>query len=673
MKKIFLQVFICLMCFSAINAQINYSDDFEAYAAGTTIVTNNPTNWRTWGSTAGGAADDAYITDQFAASGKNSIKIKATSDNGGPEDIILKIGNNMKAGTIDVSWNMLVAEGKVGYFNFQTTPNPGTGWAMEFFMNKDGSIDVVTNSKPFSNRLSYNPGKWFNFRVVIDASNNIWQVYIDGECKGVFRNNLTTVSSIDFFAIANGEYYIDDVVLNSDANDVKVYSGVEAGIMNLNITEGIQIAGTNIKTSVQLYNVGADTITSIEYSIKNGGDVIEEKLEGLSLAPNKSQNIAIPTAIKLADGDNALILTLTKINGKEDELSCNNILNASAYAVQPAKNRKVLLEEGTGTWCGWCPRGAVFLSQIYPSYDGYLVPIAVHNGDPMTVSTYDKEVTSFNGFTGFPGMIVDRRIVVDPSAALAPGLGYLREEPDATLLIGATEPEGDGSMKVSVSLDYLNEVPKGYSVVLTIVEDQVKGSTAQYNQANYYSGGGSGQMGGYENLPNPVPAAQMVYEHVARTHDHSVKNMDAYPAGEKAVLNYTVKLNSDWNQDEIKIVAFLLNTANQVSNVDGVTLKDAYNNGFVSSTKEKILVNSGLTVYPNPVQGTTTIAINLDKPTDVTTNILDAMGRIVLTKNYGKQNGHAVMNLDVNNLAPGSYTVLVRTTDGIATHKMVVQ
>lgn len=93
----------------------------------------------------------------------------------------------------------------------------------------------------------------------------------------------------------------------------------------------------------------------------------------------------------------------------------------------------------------------------------------------------------------------------------------------------------------------------------------------------------------------------------------------------------------------------------------------------MSSTKEKILVNSGLTVYPNPVQGTTTIAINLDKPTDVTTNILDAIGRIVLTKNYGKQNGHAVMNLDVNNLAPGSYTVLVRTTDGIATHKMVVQ
>lgn len=672
MKKIFLQVFICLMCFSAVNAQIDYSDDFESYAPGTTVVTNNPTNWRTWGSTTGGAVDDAYITDQFAASGTNSIKIKATSPDGGPEDLLLKIGNNMKAGTIDVSWNMLVAEGKVGYFNFQTTPNPGTGWAMEFFMNKDGSIDVVTNSKPFSNRLRYTPGKWFNFRALIDASNNLWQIFIDGECQGTFRNALTTVSTIDFFAIANGEYYLDDVVLRSDEADVKVYNGVEAGIMNMAITEGIQIAGTDVHTGVQLYNVGTDTITSIEYNLKNGSDEINEKIEDLSLAPGKSQSISIPAAIKLADGDNNIILNLTKINGKDDELSCNNVLDASAYAVTPAKHRKVLLEEGTGTWCGWCPRGAVFLKLIYPSYEGYFVPIAVHNGDIMTVTTYDKEITSFNGFTGFPGMIVDRREVTDPSTALAPGLGYLREVPDATLLIGATEPDVDGNMNVSVSIDYLKDVSKGFSVVLSVVEDQVTGTTAQYNQANYYSGGNNGQMGGYESLPNPVPAAKMVYEHVARTHDHTVKSMAKQTSGDQVVLNYTVKLNPDWKKDNMKIVAFLLNASNSVSNINDASLEDAFKNGYVTSATERILVDAGLTVYPNPAQGATTLAMNLKNPVNVTANVIDAMGRIVLTKNFGNQHGHAVMSLDVNNLAPGAYTVLVRTEEGIATHKLVI-
>ncbi len=672
MKKIFLQVFICLMCFTAVNAQIDYSDDFEAYAAGSTVVTNNPINWRTWGSTTGGAVDDAFITDQVAASGKNSIKIKATSSDGGPEDLILKLGNSVKAGSIDVSWNMLVAEGKVGYFNFQSTANPGTGWAMEFFMNEDGTIDVVSNSKAFTNRLSYTPGKWFNFRAVIDASNNLWQIYIDGECRGTFRNALTSVSSIDFFAISGGEYYLDDVVVKTDVTDVKVYDGVEAGLMNLDITEGIQIAGTDVKTGVVLYNIGTDTITSVEYALQNGSDVIEEKIDNLNLAPKSNKTLSIPTAIKLADGNNELVLTLTKVNDEEIDLSCHNSLKATANAVQPAKNRKVLLEEGTGTWCGWCPRGAVFLKLIYPSYKGYMVPIAVHNGDIMTVTTYDKEVTTFNGFTGFPGMIVDRRGVTDPSAALAPGLGYLREEPDATLLIGATEPDVDGNMNISVSVDYLKDIPKGYSMVLSVVEDQVKGTTSQYNQANYYSGGGSGQMGGYENLPNPVPAAQMVYEHVARTHDHSVKNMAEYKADDQAIINYSVKLNSDWKKDDIKIVAILLNGQNQVSNVNDASIEDAVNNGFVTSATERILVDAGFTVYPNPAQGATTLAMDLKTPANVTANVIDAMGRIVLTKNFGNQHGHAVMSLDVNKLAPGAYTVLVRTEEGIATHKLVI-
>jgi hypothetical protein len=40
---------------------------------------------------------------------------------------------------------------------------------------------------------------------------------------------------------------------------------------------------------------------------------------------------------------------------------------------------------------------------------------------------------------------------------------------------------------------------------------------AGWSQSNAYAGGGSGEMGGFEILPNPVPASQMVYDHVART------------------------------------------------------------------------------------------------------------------------------------------------------------
>ena len=55
-----------------------------------------------------------------------------------------------------------------------------------------------------------------------------------------------------------------------------------------------------------------------------------------------------------------------------------------------------------------------------------------------------------------------------------------------------------------------------YVSIAVVVEDGVRGTGSGYNQVNAYSGGANGPMGNYHNLPNPVPAAQMVYDHVAR-------------------------------------------------------------------------------------------------------------------------------------------------------------
>ena len=51
---------------------------------------------------------------------------------------------------------------------------------------------------------------------------------------------------------------------------------------------------------------------------------------------------------------------------------------------------RVVGEEATGTWCGWCPRGAVALNWMDHDYEGYWQGIAVHNGDPMSDADYDN-------------------------------------------------------------------------------------------------------------------------------------------------------------------------------------------------------------------------------------------------------------------------------------------
>ncbi len=50
----------------------------------------------------------------------------------------------------------------------------------------------------------------------------------------------------------------------------------------------------DIKTAATLYNVGKDTITSIEYTISGGSGSETKTLEGLKLAPKKNLSIAIP-------------------------------------------------------------------------------------------------------------------------------------------------------------------------------------------------------------------------------------------------------------------------------------------------------------------------------------------------------------------------------------------
>jgi hypothetical protein len=71
----------------------------------------------------------------------------------------------------------------------------------------------------------------------------------------------------------------------------------------------------------------------------------------------------------------------------------NNTLSANATTLTSIPEKFTVGEEKTGSWCGWCPRGAVALAQMEttPNFIG----IAVHNADPMTISSYDGGIGTY--------------------------------------------------------------------------------------------------------------------------------------------------------------------------------------------------------------------------------------------------------------------------------------
>ena len=670
MKKL-KQLFFALLCLTTFNvvAQDSYFENFDTLAPGSLVGRELAPVWRTWSSPNGGGSEDAKVTTERSFSPNNSVRIKNTVPNGGPEDLVLNLGGRRTTGTMRMGWKVFIPQDSGAYWNFQSTTNPGDSFAMELLVTTDGVLNINAGGAWNAKTIPFPIGEWVDFKAEVDIDNNLWTFFVNDVCGGVYRSSLRGLASVDFFAISGGSYFLDDVFYEYSP-DVKTFD-VEGGILNLVVTGGRQIAGEEIGFRGTFYNAGRDTITQIVYAVNNSGTTVYDTID-VTILPRRSLTINLPLAVALVDGNNNLNIDIVSVNGQTDAVGCNNNMSAVVFAVEPAEHRKVLLEEGTGTWCGWCPRGAVFLDFISPLYDEYLIPIAVHNQDPMVVTAYDQRVGSFPGFTGYPGMIVDRREVQDPSTSLAPALRYLKEEPGAIITIGARKNDADSTkLDVSVTFNFLKDIPAGYGMLLTLSENGVKGTTAGYNQANYYSGGNSGAMGGYENRPNPVPAAQMVYDHVARTYDVR-SGFAAYSAGDSLTANFTIAMNSGWKQENIKIVAALLENTGKVSNANDATIADAEEQGYTLRNKEGFITSADLQVYPNPASGIASVALSLANSSDINILLIDAQGRTVSQQQYSRLSGDVVIPVSVADLTPGIYTVLARTSSGLATTKLTI-
>ena len=95
--------------------------------------------------------------------------------------------------------------------------------------------------------------------------------------------------------------------------------------------------------------------------------------------------------ITLIAGSNPLTFTISNVNGAGADGDANdNVGTININPIVPAAGKMVVSEEGTGTWCGWCVRGAVYMDLMAAKYSNYWAGIAVHNGDPMVVATYDS-------------------------------------------------------------------------------------------------------------------------------------------------------------------------------------------------------------------------------------------------------------------------------------------
>lgn len=250
-------------------------------------------------------------------------------------------------------------------------------------------------------------------------------------------------------------------------------------------------AGT---VTVTLANHGTSPVSSIDYSYEvaglQGTGHLDLK-EPIEAQYNKVGKVELTLPAITERGAYTLNLNITKVNGVDNaDPTASASARLDVFSFIPV--HRPLLEEYTGTWCGWCPRGFVGLELMNEKYPDLFVGVSYHNADPMeAVTQYPNMVYSF------PDAWLDRVHETDAyhGDEDTDGFGidktYL--ERASIMAPAAVDVEAEWADDEQTRIDvvgtvtFAKEIESGdYRLAYILVADDLHGTGKDWDQSNYF-------------------------------------------------------------------------------------------------------------------------------------------------------------------------------------------
>ncbi|MCB0402955.1 MAG: T9SS type A sorting domain-containing protein [Flavobacteriales bacterium] len=445
-------------------------------------------------------------------------------------------------------------------------------------------------------------------------------------------------------------------------------------------------AAGNLTISGTIRNTGLNTITSVDI-VWDAGSGANSQTFPVNISANGTYNFTHGTQLAVTAGTTYNVCTYVVLTGDGNSLNDTLCMNITGLSTIPAK--KVVGEEKTGTWCGWCPRGAVGLAWMESQTD--FIGIAVHNNDPMVVSAYDGNIGTYIP-GGYPGGGVDRVAEGDPNYSSFLAMHNARKTavvPCEVKNIVAVYNSTSGKISVSADSEWYGSIPGNYRMSCVIVEDNVLSSA----QSNYYGAGQAGGPGGtYDNggpmafpsgvnnsfdfygASSSVSASSFLgYDHVARSlsSNNILGDASSLPAGTVTAgthpytfADVNTSVVTDWTASHA--VVMIINADNgEILNADIAPLTNA------NSTADLEAAQFNLKVYPNPTEGQTTVHFNLPSQAAVAVDVYNTVGSLVHTQGVQSMGaGQHNLTFDGSDLPAGMYFVNITIDGQVFTQKL---
>lgn len=289
-------------------------------------------------------------------------------------------------------------------------------------------------------------------------------------------------------------------IVNADIHPVTIAEDFIANKAQLNdFAPATVLKNSTAKVSVPVANFGREGIKSLDYTIKTNGQTSDTLHLDLP-RPITNYGIYMPVDFPIPTptetGFANYIIAITAVNGQTNEATTGKSSSGSITVVAKASPRKTVVEEFTGTWCMWCPRGLAGMKRARSEYPDDAVLISIHGGrdnEPMLVSAFSSLL---NSVSGFPSANVNRYRTVDPylgEGSEGWGLGAVIEDEQSKLAEASIElhqptlNEATGVINFTTDVTFqLNRKSAPYLLSYVLVADGLHGEGEDWKQLNAY-------------------------------------------------------------------------------------------------------------------------------------------------------------------------------------------
>ena len=257
--------------------------------------------------------------------------------------------------------------------------------------------------------------------------------------------------------------------------------------------------------------------------------------------------------------------TFTSATAGSFEVYAEYMVDNESYST-PVKNfsvytpkRKVVVEDYTGTWCGFCPAVALAIDTVKEATN-YISVVAIHETgstlpDPMHFNDVEILKDEF-GIGGLPQARLNRtQKWLDPYKK-EDVLGMAGSETNLSIAIDSRIT--GTNLTIDTKVMYANGSEAGDKLVVYLVESGIV-----YAQTNYFNNTSGHPLEGHGN---PIP--DFVHNDALRNSltdifGDAIANTSAYTEYKK---QYNIEIPSEYNVDNLSVVVMVVNANNEAKN-----------------------------------------------------------------------------------------------------------